>query len=111
MTPEGMKLKAKFVGRYAWNDWGQQRVLLEYEYRGRRYTVEENLSRGNIPLAWQHRNKQDDIDAAIEREEREAKSTQTGPTAQEAFDVWWDYIEGDEDAFNEMRAQFATKAQ
>ena len=63
--------KAKFLNRYEYRNFNDDIVELEYEYRGHKYTVEENRSKGNEPLSWQHRNAQARIDSMIEMEERE----------------------------------------
>ena len=50
MGKQKMK-KAKYIGKYVDTSFGQHIVSLEYEYRGKRYTVTENLNKGNIPLS------------------------------------------------------------
>lgn len=69
--------KAKFLNRYEYRNFNDDIVELEYEYRGHKYTVEENRRKGNEPLSWQHRNAQARIDSMIEMEERERSVTQT----------------------------------
>lgn len=63
-------MKAKYVGKYVDTSYGAFIVHLEYEYRGKRYEVVEDRCKGNLPIAWQHRNEQIAIDAQIEREEK-----------------------------------------
>ena len=72
-------MKAKFIGKWTDTSFGQYIVYLEYEYRGKRYTVYENRCKGNIPLAWQHKNEQLSIDAMIEREEKQKASSNSKP--------------------------------
>jgi len=62
--------KAKFIGKWLSRDFGNEYVNLEYEYRGHTYVVYENRTKGNEPLAWQHRNEQARIDDEIELEEK-----------------------------------------
>ena len=61
-------MKATFIGKYYGKGFDRNMVYLEYEYRGRTYTVYENRAKGNEPLSWQHRNAQADIDRSIELE-------------------------------------------
>lgn len=72
-------LKAKYIGKYVDRSYGQYIVHLEYEYRGKRYEVIENRNKGNIPIAWQHKNEQISIDAQIEREENSKTSPKGEP--------------------------------
>ena len=67
-------MKAKFIQAYRYSEWNRSIVELEYEYRGHRYTVMEDKSKGNEPLAWQHRAEQDRIDRIIEMEERDSNT-------------------------------------
>lgn len=68
-------MEAKYIGQYIDRSFGQHIVKLEYEYRGMRYIVTENLIKGNEPLAWQHRSEQDRIDRVIEIEEKAKQRT------------------------------------
>lgn len=79
-------MKAKYIGKYTDRSFGQHFVHLEYEYRGMRYTVTENLNVGNLPLADQHRSEQAYIDRLLEIEEKAAQRT----TPAEPID--WDEI-------------------
>lgn len=63
--------RAKYLGRYESDEYGEPFVFLEYEYRGYKYTTYENRSKGNEPLSWQHKNAQSQIDKQIEIEECE----------------------------------------
>lgn len=80
--------KAKYIGKYVDTSFGQHIVNLEYEYRGHRYTVYENLNKGNIPLSWQHRNAQIEIDAKIEREAKPKKPYRYEDTAEYALQLF-----------------------
>lgn len=86
-------MKAKFIGKYVDRSYGQHMVYLEYEYRGHKYTVYENLNKGNIPLSWQHRNAQIEIDAKIERESKPKKPYRYEDSAECAFNLLYEYFE------------------
>lgn len=62
--------KAKFIRKYYGTGYDRNMVYMDYEYRGCEYTVYENRGKGNIPLAWQHRNEQAHIDEMLERESK-----------------------------------------
>lgn len=83
-------MKAKYIGKYTETSFGQHIVELEYEYRGIRYTVTENLSKGNLPLADQHRMEQIRIDVLIEMEEK-AKQ-RTAPAEPIDWDEIWEMM-------------------
>ena len=74
-------------------------TYLEYEYRGHRYVVEINNSRGNEPLSWQHRNAQARIDRIIEMENSEKKEIKNQETAGSIIGKFLDYCEGITDTF------------
>ncbi len=59
-------MKAKFVRKYYGTGFDRNMVYMDYEYRGQVYTVFENRSKGSEPLAWQHRNEQNRIDAILD---------------------------------------------
>jgi hypothetical protein len=65
--------KAKFIHKYYGTGYDRGKNIIEYEYRGHTYWVDENLNQGNEPFAWQHRNAQARIDTLIEREEQDKK--------------------------------------
>ena len=84
--------KAKFIGKYRYRQHNEDCAELEYEYRGRRYTIDVNYGKGNEPLAWQHRNAQERIDALIEREKAESRHEKRGgPYIDEALEDLFDY--------------------
>lgn len=62
--------KATYICKYVDRSFGQYMVYLEYEYRGKRYTVYENKRKGSEPLQWQHVNEQARIDKLIEMENK-----------------------------------------
>ena len=64
-------MKAKFLCKYYGSNYEKNILYLEYEYRGYKYTVYQNLSKGNEFLSWQHRNEQDRIDKLIDEEENQ----------------------------------------
>lgn len=84
--------KAKFLSRYEYRNFNDDIVELEYEYRGHKYTVEENRSKGNEPLSWQHRNAQARIDSMIEMEERE-KECNTNTDNDDWLKMLWSWWE------------------
>jgi hypothetical protein len=84
--------KAKFLSRYEYRNFNDDIVELEYEYRGHKYTVEENRSKGNEPLSWQHRNAQARIDSMIEMEERE-KECNTNTDNDDWLKMLWGWWE------------------
>lgn len=71
-------MKAKYIGKYTDTSYGQHKILLEYEYRGKRYTVTEDRRHGNEPLAWQHRLEQDWIDRILDTHNNATESAQEG---------------------------------
>ncbi len=85
-------MTAKYIGRYDANEHGQHIVYLEYEYRGYKYTISENRSKGNEPLSWQHKSEQARIDRLIELEEKE-KSREYKPakTVDEILGELWEH--------------------
>lgn len=59
-------MKAKYIRKYYGTGYDRNSVYLEYEYRGMTYTVYENRSKGNEPLAWQHKAEQSRIDKIVD---------------------------------------------
>lgn len=84
--------KAKFLNRYEYKNFNDDIVELEYEYRGHKYTVEENRNKGNEPLSWQHRNAQARIDSIIKMEEHEKKYA-TDMDNDDWLKILWDWWE------------------
>jgi len=86
-------MKAKYIGKWTDTSYGQFMIYLEYEYRGHRYTVYENRLKGNIPLAWQHRNEQTHIDALIEQEQNKPKTSSDPIDWDKELDEIWSMME------------------
>ena len=68
---------------------------LEYSYRGKNYSVNPNLY---TSTAQQHRQEQERIDIAVEREQRVAQREANTPyryenTAEYGFEIFWNYVE------------------
>ena len=92
--------KAKFIGKYRGSGFDRDIVYLEYEYRGKTYTVYENLAKGNEPLYWQHKSAQDAIDHDIEITEKLKKFNESGKAEswEVGFNLFWDFVtQGDEE--------------
>lgn len=58
--------KAKFIGKWYGTGYERNTVYLEYEYRGMRYNITENMAKGNEPLSWQHKAEQARIDTILD---------------------------------------------
>lgn len=87
-------MKARFIQAYHYREWGRSIVELEYEYRGHKYTVMEDRSKGNEPLAWQHRAEQDRIDRLIEMDERnDREEAKNSISVDEALRQWLEYCD------------------
>ena len=67
-------MKAKFVKKYNGTGFDRNATYLEYEYRGMRYTVCENKSKGNEPLSWQHKTEQNRIDLIKDGSEQKGET-------------------------------------
>lgn len=67
--------EAKYLGKYYGTGYDRDSVYLEYEYKGHRYEVHENKSKGNEPLSWQHRMEQARIDRLIDMENNPGSGT------------------------------------
>ena len=82
--------KAKYVGCY--HD-GWQHTELCYEYRGKTYIVtKHNNGYLDKSLRQQHEEAQRDIDELIERATRVPEEWKYEGSAQEGFDLFWDYV-------------------
>lgn len=80
-------MKAKFIGKYQGTGYDKHMVYLEYEYRGKTYTVYENKAKGNEPLADQHKSEQALIDRQLDQKCNSTEDAQIG------FDKLWNYFE------------------
>ena len=81
-------MKAKFIDKWYGTGYDRNMVYLEYEYRGERYTVTENMAKGNEPLAWQHKSEQARIDRIIDM-----PKTSSGHNAWDDFCEWYNMME------------------
>lgn len=87
-----MKYEARYTG-CVHNGW--EHTELEYEYRGKRYWVtKDNNGCMGLSLRQQHEEAQADIDRRIEQESKPRKEWKYEGSAQEAFDFFWDCVEG-----------------
>lgn len=97
-------MKAKFIKKYygCKRSYDEEMVYLEYEYRGRIYTISENRRLGNEPLSWQHNVAQSHIDEEIRREEILAKTPhEKSENAEVGFNAFLEYLEtGEESIFD-----------
>ena len=84
--------KAKYIGKRIDESWGQCMIYLEYEYRGYRYEVYENRSKGNLPFSWQHASEQSRIDTLIEMENKPKKPYRYEDSAEYAFELFWQSV-------------------
>lgn len=92
--------KAKFVRAYQdrnpFNRHAWEHTILVYEYRGYEYMVEK-ANNGSIDnLKWQHEEEQKRIDEKIAHKDDPIPEWKYEGSAQEGFDLFWDYVEGKE---------------
>ena len=92
--------KAKYIGcsrdrgKDAW-----QRTYLHYEYRGHTYIVtryNNGYSGTDTSLRRQHEKEQRRIDELIEHENDPHPVPKYEGSAQEGFDLFWNYVEGND---------------
>lgn len=85
-------MKAKFISKYSHREYNNLIIELEYEYRGYRYIITENKTKGNEPLSWQHKNEQARIDHIIEMENKkenlESQSSSIDEAINKLFEEW-----------------------
>lgn len=86
-----MTSKAKYIGRCA-DKYDRDSVELEYEYRGETYWIHIHNTKGNEPLAWQHRNEQTRIDKELELREKIKENHEPVETAEEGFEYFLNMI-------------------
>ena len=84
--------KAKYIGRCA-DKYDRDSVELEYEYRGETYWVHIHNTKGNEPLAWQHRNEQARIDKELELREKIKENHEPIETDEDCLDYFFRMLE------------------
>ena len=87
-----MTSKAKYIGRYA-DKYDRDSVELEYEYRGETYWIHIHNTKGNEPLAWQHRNEQARIDKELELREKIKENHESVETDEDWLDYFFRMLE------------------
>lgn len=98
-----MEKKAKFIGvasnrnpldRHAW-----EHTELVYSYRGHEYIVtKDNNGYMGTPMWVQHKEEQERIDRMIEQQGKPIPAWKYEGSAQEGFDVFWEYVEAENDS-------------
>ena len=84
-------MKAKNIG--AIKD-GWEHTILEYEYKGKRYFItKHNNGCMDKSLRQQHDEAQAEIDERIEHENDPIPEYRYEGSAEEGFDLFWDYVE------------------
>ena len=84
--------KAKYIGRCA-DKYDRDSVELEYEYRGETYWVHIHNTKGNEPLAWQHRSEQARIDKALDLREKIKENHEPIETDEDWLDYFFRMLE------------------
>ena len=81
--------------------YGKHSNIVTYEYKGMQYDVEyaTDYTYCVTPAHIQHRNAQAKIDKMIEQAGKPKKEHKYEDTADYAFGLFWDYVEGNESAF------------
>lgn len=88
--------KAVYKGKV--RDRNGYAVHMFYEYRGREYMITAENNGYSEPLWVKHKNEQERIDQIIEFEEKHKGKEQTYEgSAQEGFDLFWKYVEGEDE--------------
>lgn len=87
-----MTSKAKYIGRCA-DKYDRDSVELEYEYRGETYWIHIHNTKGNEPLAWQHRNEQARIDKELELREKIKENHEPMETDEDWLDYFFRMLE------------------
>lgn len=96
-----MEKKAKFIkalyDRNPLNKHAWEHTDLLYEYKGHQYIVtKHNNGYAFDSLRKQHEEEQRRIDEMIERRNQSITEWKYEGSAQEGFDVFWNYVEGSE---------------
>lgn len=89
-----MKERAIYKGKV--RDRNGYAVHLFYEYRGHEYMVTDEHNGYSEPMFVKHQNEQRRIDEEIEREKLPRKEWTYEGSAQEGFDIFWSYVEGEQ---------------
>ena len=82
--------KAVYKGKV--RDRNGYAVHLFYEYRGHEYMITDEHNGYSEPMWVKHRNEQERIDREIEDAEKPIKEWQYEGSAQEGFDIFWEYV-------------------
>lgn len=91
-----MEKKATFKGAFSDNRFGKgwEHTELLYEYRGHEYIItKDNNGYMGTPLWKQHQEEQSRIDKMIEDEGKPIPEQKYEGSAQEGFDLFWEYVE------------------
>ena len=83
--------KAIFKGKV--RDRNGYAVHLFYEYRGHEYMVTDEHNGYSEPMWVKHKNEQERIDREIEESKKPIAEWKYEGSAQEGFDLFWNYIE------------------
>lgn len=83
--------KAKFTGKV--RDRNGYAVHLFYEYRGREYMITDEHNGYSEPIWVKHKNEQERIDRIIEEEAKPHGEWKYEGSAEEGFDLFWEYVE------------------
>lgn len=86
-----MTKKAVFTGKV--RDRNGYAVHLFYEYRGREYMVTDEHNGYSEPMWVKHKNEQERIDREIEESKKPVKEWTYEGSAEEGFDLFWEYVE------------------
>lgn len=81
--------------------YGKYSNIVTYEYRGMQYEVEyaNDWTYCVTPARIQHESAQAEIDKRIEEANKPKKEHRYEDTAEYAFNLFWDYVEGNDSAF------------
>lgn len=71
-------------------------VHLFYEYRGHEYMVTDEHNGYSEPMWVKHKNEQERIDREIEDAKKPIPEWKYEGSAQEGFDLFWSYVEGED---------------
>lgn len=89
-----MIYRAEYIGSTR-DKFDYYTVYLFYRYRGYEYMITKYPFNTNETLAVQHKQEQERIDREIEDSKKPVKEWQYEGSAQEGFDLFWEYVEGE----------------